>query len=320
MRPRDHLGNKLMNQIQDAYQWANDRSGGALGVVKDAFQCFGDARAGGAAASMAYYAMFSLFPLLLLMVAAGSFVLEREQANQLVVGFFNNAFPVAQRLIERNIQSVLERRGAVGVVGLLSLMWSASGVFTTLARNINLAWPEAEAHNFVKRRLLALAIVGMLAILLLLSLLSNTVLSLLPRLNAIVGGDVSAYQTFLWAVLSNVAPWLFPFLLFWGLYRWVPNTRVRWSHALWGATVATVAWQVITDTFSWYLSSGLAKYNLVYGSLGAVVALMFWIYLSSWITLFGAHLTAAISRRQAQGVSFSDTGMSVHTGVRNSFR
>ncbi len=76
----------------------------------------------------------------------------------------------------------------------------------------------------------------------------------------------------------------------------MPNTEVKRRAAFWGALVAALAWEVAANGLAWYLKSGLVQYELVYGSLGAVVALMFWIYLSSWITLFGAHLSAAIAQ------------------------
>jgi membrane protein len=72
--------------------------------------------------------------------------------------------------------------------------------------------------------------------------------------------------------------------------------------AFWGALVAAVAWELVTDAFTWVLSSGLIHYELVYGSLGAIIALLFWIYLISWILLYGAYLTAAIDESKEQGL------------------
>ena len=100
----------------------------------------------------------------------------------------------------------------------------------------------------------------------------------------------------LWAVLSSVVLRLFTFLALVGLYLWVPNTTVRWRDAFWGALVATLAGEIATKAFTWYLSSGFVQYELVYGSLATIVALMLWIYIGSLIILFGAHLSAAIAR------------------------
>jgi len=282
--------------ITAVYERANDLSGGSLDILRNATQHFNESRAPEAAAGMAYYAVFSLFPLSLVLVAAGSFFLEREQAYRRVVGFVTKAFPVSQELIRRNIEHVLGLRGVVGILGLIGLLWAATSVFAIVSRSINRAWPEAEPRSFLKRRLVALGMVGTLVGLLILSLLSTAVLNLLPQLQVPLWHSVSVYETPLWAVLSSFIPWLFTFLLFFGLYRWVPNTEVKWSEAFWGALVAAFAWEVTTSAFAWCLSTGLARYELVYGSLGAVVALMFWIYLGSLITLFGAYLSAAIAQ------------------------
>ena len=70
-----------------------------------------------------------------------------------------------------------------------------------------------------------------------------------------------------------------------------------WKAALWGAVFATIAWQLAARGFTWYLSSGLARYRIIYGSLGSVVILMLWIYLSAIVTLLGAHLSAVVAAR-----------------------
>jgi membrane protein len=104
----------FLDKIKAVYQRANDLSGGSLDILRETFQRFNDARASEAAAGMAYYALFSLFPLLLALVAAGSFFLESERAYREVVDFVTEAIPVSRGLIERNIRRVLELRGTVG--------------------------------------------------------------------------------------------------------------------------------------------------------------------------------------------------------------
>lgn len=297
MEPLDELVDKL----KTLYKWADRRTGGLLEIVRRTIKSFSDARASEAAAGMAYYTFFSLFPLLLALVAAGSFVLERAQIYQQVVRYATEVLPISPILIEQNIEQVLKLRGAVGLIGLLGLLWSASGVFTILGNNVNRAWPEAEKRGVVQQRLVALAMIVVLTIPLTLSLLSSTVLDLLPELQIPLGGGVSIYNTLLWTVLSNLIPWLITFALFWALYRWVPNTEVGWRPAAWGGLAGALGWEAVTYGFTWYLRSGLARYRLVYGSLGTVAALLFWIYLSSWIILFGAHLSAAIAGHRRKG-------------------
>jgi membrane protein len=285
-----------MSKLKSLYDRLNRLSGGSLGVVAGAFQNFNDARGSEAAASMAYYAFFSLFPLLLVLIVAGSFVLQRRVVQQQIMGVVSQVLPVSQQIIQNNIQQVLKLRGTVGIVGVVSLLWSASGIFTTLADHIERAWSGTHLRGFVGQRLIALGIVISLMGLLILSVALNAVLGLLSRFSVPLGGNISVYTTPLWTILAALLPLLLRIIMFWGLYRLVPTAHVRWSAALVGAIVAGVGWQLITAGFSWYLNSGLARYDLVYGSLGTIVALMFWIYLSGWIILFGAHLSAAIDQ------------------------
>lgn len=286
----------LLVRAKAFYRRADSLSGGTFSIVRDAIEQFGKARGSEAAASMAYYTLFSLFPLLLALVAAGSFFLDRQNVYQQVVDLVTQAFPISQNLIEENLQQVLKLRGAVGLFGLGVALWSATGVFTVLTRNINRAWTKAPPRGFLRSRLVALGIVGSLALLLIVSLLSSTVLNVLSNFQVSLVNLEALYGTLLWTVVSDFVPWLLIFVLFLLLYRWVPNAEVPWSAVFWAALVVAVAWEVAANVFAWYVGSGLARYRIVYGSLGTVVALMFWIYMSSWIIIFGANLSAAVAR------------------------
>ena len=286
----------MCDKARALYRRMDRATDGVLGILVDAARCFTDARAAQATASIAYYAVFSLFPLLLVLIAGGSSVLESEQVQEQVLDFAAEVFPVSQSLIVKNIQRVLQLRGTVSVVALVGLLWSATGVLTVLAYNINRAWPEARPRNFVKSRLVALGMFVGLVVLLALSSISSTVLGVLSRFHVPLWGGRAMDGTPLWAVLSSVVLRLFTFFALLGLYLWVPNTTVRWREAFWGALVATLAGEIATKVFTWYLSSGFVQYELVYGSLATIVALMLWIYIGSLIILFGAHLSAAVAR------------------------
>lgn len=288
MKLNDMSVTKITEAAQQLWHRLDDGSGGWLGVIKDAFERFGEMRASQAAAALAYYAFFSLFPLLLVLVGISSFFLKGDHAYQETINFIQDAIPASQSLIEQNIQRVLEMRGQFSLIGAIGLLWSASGAFTTLAYNIDLAWRTAEARNFLEKRLVALGMMGVIFLLLWLSLAATTLEQVLPRLGI--------YDAQLWAIAIQILPWIFSLLMFLALYRWVPNTDVRWRSALGGAVVAGLGWELAKGGFTWYLRSGLVNYQLVYGSLGTVVALLFWIYLSGMVALFGAHLSAAIDR------------------------
>ena len=298
---------KPLNTFNAIYRQANELTGGTLGIVQDAFQHFGEANAPHVAAALAYYTMFSLFPLLLAVIAVGSFFLEGELVQQQVVRSVTQVVPISEEVILSNLERVLERRGTVGGVGLLGLLWSGTGVFTVLVNHLNRAWRDAESRGFLHQRLMGLGIglIGLMAALLSLSMLSTPVLNVLPRLR-VAGQQIRILDTCVWTLIATGLPALVSFLVFLMLYRWVPNTNVRWSEAAWGAGIVSLVWEAAKRGFAWYVSSDLVRYRLVYGSLGAVVALLLWIYLSSWLLLFGAHLSAAVARHRREAGGSGD--------------
>lgn len=286
----------IKEQVTTYYENANDWSGGRLDIIKNTFSNFSENRGPQAAASLAYYALFSLFPLLLTLVSLSSIFLDSEQNLQQVVSWVSEAIPVSQDLITQNLQRVLELRGSIGLLGVVGLAWSASGVFNGLAYNINLAWPKTNQRNFLEKRLIAFSMLAALTLLFLLSVTFQTAINLLPTFEIPLLGSVDIYDTALWSWFSNLTPWFFLLLLYFALYNWIPKRRVNFSAAFWSAVVAATSWQLASEVFSWYIRSGFSRYELVYGSLGAIVALIFLIYLLGLITLVGAHLSAAIQK------------------------
>jgi membrane protein len=262
----------------------------AVRIVLSVLNRIGKERVAQSAAGMAYYGFFSLFPLMLILVTFGSAFLQSREAQAQILHGMIQFFPFSGELIEKNIEQVLSARGSMRVLGAIALAWSGSGAFAILARNINAAWPNTDQHPFVKRRLMALLILVVLIMLMVLILGANLLARLLP---AEVNGAARVLMQMRY--FSHFAAWLLLFITLLTLYRWIPNTKVAWNQGAWGALVASLAAEIVTLAFTWYLRSGFAKYSLVYGSLGAVAALLFWIYLLSFMVLFGAYLSAEIA-------------------------
>jgi len=281
----------IAKQFEEFYRDANRVSGGRLDILKNALATFSATRASHAAAALAYYAIFSLFPLMLVLIAAGSYFLDRQQVYQSVTNFVQETFPLSRTLINDNLREILESRGAVGSIGLITLLWSASGVFTNLAYHINLAWAKASHRSFFRIRLVGLGMIATLTVLLLLSLIIGWITSLVPLFSV---DAASSPLLNVWTFFSRLVSWLVIFLLYLALYYWVPTVKVDGMATLWAALTASIGWKVATACFGWYLRSGLGSYQLIYGSVGAIVALLFLIFILSIITLFGAHLCAAI--------------------------
>ena len=285
---------KFYESLRKVYRTINVRTGGFIGIVRHAFNHFSAARGAEAAAGISYYALFSIFPMLLVFISIGGYFLEREVAQEMVLNAVTAVIPNAANVINNNIASVLQLRGAVGIVALITLIWSATSVFNMVILNINRAFPESRVPNFLHRRFLSLIIIIILGFLFILSLATTTVSEIIPSFTIPINGKY-LHETTLWRIFALSLPFVVKFFLFWAIYHWVPLTPVKRPAAVISAGFTALAWEIVTNGFTWFLGSGFATFRLIYGSVGAIVALMFWIYLTGMITIFGAHLTYAIN-------------------------
>lgn len=286
---------KIRAQLHAIFWRMQQLSGGRLAVVSDSVRRFVKMQGVETAATLAYYALFSLFPLMLFLAAVTSFLMENsEQAYSQTLLFFGSALPVSFSLVQTNMREIFEIRGQIGAIGLVGALWSASSFFTTLARSVNRAWPTVRLRNVVSGRLVGFAMVGVLFLLMLFSLLSSAFVNLVPSLLDTLGAERRALFSPLWRMILQIVPLFFSFLMFVALYRYVPNRHVCWEAVIKGAFITAAAWESAKIVFGYYLGSGFFNYEFLYGSIGAVMALMVWIYASCLIALFGAYLVATL--------------------------
>jgi membrane protein len=245
------------------------------------------------AAGMAYYTLFSLFPLLIVLVTIGSFFVDGAEATTRVSQLVASVIPVSQTLVELNLVRILVLRNSLGVLGVVVLFWSGSNAFSMMVHHITNAWPKNERRSFFEKRLLGLAMVIIIILVLFVLMISSTLLNLLVRYSRTVPGLGLVFSSGLWNFGAKLMYWGVPFLFFYSLYRIIPMGRVPIKSAGFSALLISIAWRTASNVFQWYLGSGLARYEVIFGSLSAIVVLLLWIYISSMILFFGAHLCAA---------------------------
>ncbi len=244
---------------------------------------------------MAYYTLFSFFPLLIVLVTIGSFFVSGAEASSNVAQLVTSVIPVSKKLVEVNIQRILELRNSVGIVMLFVLLWSGSNAFSMMVHQITSAWPQGERRTFFQKRLFGLAMVIIIILLLFILMLSSTLLNAIVKYRHAVPGLDLLFNSWLWHFGAKVLYWVVPFLFFYSLYRIIPMGRVPIKAAGFSAFGITLLWRLASFIFQWYLRSGFARYEVIFGSLSAIVVLLLWIYISSIIIFFGAHLCAASS-------------------------
>ena len=281
--------------LKKVYYKSNKLTGGALGILRHTFNNFSMMRGPEAAASLSYYSLFSIFPILLAAVSIASTFLEREVVKQKLFEVIREFVPVSVNFINNLINGVLEQRGAFTVVALISLLWSASNVFDKIIVNINRAFPKGRNPGFIQSRAMALVIILVIVVLFLGSIAVDTVQNIFT-IEQVQFNGTFLVETRLYEWMRWVVPLMIKLLLFFAIYSWIPrNSSILLKARLIGALVAAGLWELATRALSWALATGFTNFEPVYGSLSSIIALMTWMYLTGYIVFLGAHLTHALN-------------------------
>ena len=248
------------------------------------------------AAAMSFFATLSLFPLLLFGVSALGYVVGSQKAFHQVMDFFQSYAPgpVAD-IVRTTLGNIVATRGKVLAVGILVLLWTATGVFANMETALCMTW-DVETRRFLKSRLLATGMLFLVGAGLLLSLAFTAITLRIEGLHWRVFGHQTPDLPVFWHLMGYLVPVLLGVAMFTAIYYALPNTRVHFRAALLGGVIGGLLWQVALLGFRWYLKH-YAHYDVVYGSLGGVVILVMWIYYSMIVLLLGAELAWQTDQR-----------------------
>jgi len=248
------------------------------------------------AAAMSYFGLLTLFPaLLLLLKVSSSIPAGAQMLTQLV-----RIFPGSVDFLRATIRSLENVSTEVIVSCVVVVLWAGSWVFAVIERALNRIWGTT-SRTFFHGRALTLGMIGIVGLVLLGSVLFTSLLVSLQNLASRLPLRVLER----WAVLTMLgsAFWQLMFVLgsilltvsiFILVYRFMPNTEVSFRDTIPGAVVSGILWEIAKYIFAWSLH--YFHYDQIYGSVGAVVAVLTWSYFSSLILLFGAQLTAVFHR------------------------
>jgi membrane protein len=247
------------------------------------------------AAGVAFFTLLALAPALAAVVSIYGLVTTPAEASKQIADFTTALPKDARSLLADQVKTVAGGNprglGIALVIGVLLSLWTASGGMKQLIEAVNVAYDESETRKFLRLRGLALLFtLGMIFVFV-------ATLGLLAVLPAVVNS--SAGQ-----VVANVVRWPLLAVLMAAalavLYRYAPdrdNPKLRW--VTWGAGIATLLWVLGSVLFTIYVSN-FGHYNKTYGSLGAVVVLLLWLYLSAFIILLGAEINAEMELQTAK--------------------
>ncbi|MCA1592070.1 MAG: YihY/virulence factor BrkB family protein [Acidobacteria bacterium] len=246
------------------------------------------------AAAMSYFGLLTLFPALLALLAIGNRIAAGSEMMARIV----EVYPGSKEFLGATVRS-LSNVGAEGViVSLLVMLWAGSWVFAVIERALNRIW-GTQPRAFLHGRALTLGMIGLVGVLLIVSVFLTSVLvglqQLIDQLPIRVVNRLAWLRIVgdaFWQLIFATASTLVTIALFTVVYRLVPSGRVTLRDTMPSAIVAGLLWETAKYIFAWSLQ--YFHYDQLYGSVGAVVAVLTWSYVSSLILMFGAQLSVVL--------------------------
>jgi membrane protein len=247
------------------------------------------------AASIAYYALLSLFPFLLLVISILGSITDNENDRLAVLTFVFRYFPTQMDFVSKQLQALSGNHVRLGVAGALALIWASLGVFGAITSAVNEAWGVERQRSFWKHRLVSfmmLVAAGGVMIVALMFVIAVEVAQgssfalMLGRFHW-----MSVLRTLTFDYLATV-------LLIIGVglvYYFIPNAKTRFRDVWVGAALTGILWRTAFSGFAWYIARNKSM-TMIHGSIAAVVVFLLWVYVSSIILMYGVEFTAAYAR------------------------
>jgi len=268
------------------------------------------------AAGVTYYALLALFPGIAALVSIyGLFADPSTIVSHVdtVTGFApGGAIDVVRQELTRVSAQGSTTLGVGFLIGLVISLWSANSAIKALFDSLNVVYEEKENRGFIRLNLLTLCFTIATIVFMLIAL--ACIVAVPVALNYLPLAGVTA-------VLLEIARWpILLVLVTFGLtliYRYGPSrAEPRWQWITWGSAFAAIVWPAASGLFSWY-SANFGSFNKTYGSLGAVIGFMTWMWLSIIVVLIGAKLNAEIEHQTARDSTTGTAEATEHAGRQN---
>ena len=248
------------------------------------------------AAAMSYFGLMALFPALLLLLGIGN---QIAAATELLTHAVE-VYPGSGKFLRETIRAMSSVGTGVIITCVIVTLWAGSWVFAVIERALNRIWGST-SRTFWQGRALTIGMIGIVGVLLAISVfLTSVVVALREMADRISPRQAANYPLLLsvgsvfWQGIFAIASFLITVTLFVVVYRFMPKAEVSLRDTMPGAIIGGLLWEVAKYVFAWALN--YFHYDQIYGSVGAVVAVLTWSYVSSLILLFGAQLTAVFHR------------------------
>ncbi len=244
-------------------------------------------------ASIAYYSLLSMFPMMLLLLGISGIFLRRFELSGDLAIVLERYLPMKPDFIMRNLVGISHAYGRISFVSFLLLLWSSSGVFLPLEKALNRAWDVERGRAWWRSRLLALEMALIVGFLILVSSGSVALNTFVHNwMHHWVLRKVTGLMDFVYHLMMMVTTFGMSLSMFLVLFDRLPNRDMKVRQVFPSALLTAVFWEGARSMFTLLLP--IFNYHQVYGSIGVVVALMTWAYISSAVILFGAQVSYAL--------------------------
>ena len=245
------------------------------------------------AGAVAFYTLFSMFPLVLAIVSIWGFFSGQEVERAALAAQMAEVIPVSSEFIGQTMSGVVSARAITGIVSVAAMVWASSTAFGAIRKGINTAWGVTRTRPFIRERLIDIGLAAGAGMLMVFLLFVAPMVSSIQNLIQLIFPDVSN-ELISQIVTFGLTP-VIAFATFLVLYKYMPYTNVSLRTVWPGALVSSAAFYITNLVFIWYVNT-FALYNAVYGAIGAMMALLTWVYVSAIILLFGALATSRFVR------------------------
>jgi membrane protein len=242
------------------------------------------------AAAISFYTLFSMFPLGLAVISVMGFIIGPNASTSDIANELAEVLPVSTHLVGSTMEGIAKARTITGLTSFLGLIWASSAAFAGVRKGINAAWGITTPRPFLRERLIDIGLVFVAGIIVLIILFTAPIIGVAQEIANSYETEIQA--RILLSLITNLISPAVTFIAILLLYKTMPYTKVKMIFVAPGALVASICFTTVQMGFVWYVSK-YSVYNIVYGSIGALIALLSWIYISAIILLFGAHLTSA---------------------------
>ncbi len=257
------------------------------------------------AAAISYYALFSLFPLLIFVAGVFGLFLRSDRLQHDIVDTVLRNVPLDQQEGRQTVTDAVHgvagaSSTALGILGLVGMAWAATSMFSVIRQALDRAYRVESQRPYFQQKLIDLGLVAGFGLFFVVSIAATAFLRIVRARSHHMAflGDAAESAGFLWDASSYVIPLAFSFVAFTVVYSQVPAEHKRLADVWPGALFAALVFEATKLGFSVYLEH-FSRYDLVFGSLGAAASFLFWVYLSAAIMLFGAEMASEYPRVRA---------------------